>query len=432
SPDSTSPDSTSPDSTSPDSTSPDSTSPDSTSPDSTSPDSASPDSASPDSASPDSASPATDHTDIHYTPPPLEPLPDVTEEDLLEDALILEEITPESQTESGLCNNCGADLPEGARFCPQCGHPVDDTPVKTQNFASPSSPPPPPPTDTEGSPHLRKSEPNTPPHGEQHFQDPDHSFTNTRGKNLGGIDWDGSLMTDFRTFFKDRFQQRVQDYFGEQAVDRYEDARRQSDFQQTVSTQLAALADWVRNHRAESNWRNEQGYNRLVAATEALIEYFLVEATRKLHGGIWPQRLLRHQALSWDKADLFSMAMDYLDFEDESETYYTDFVRMPARVLKNATNRFLNATRDERVLFVCDQSLLGSGKDGYALTDVAIYWRPVLQGPQRVLYQEIETLEKQADHLRINGLYFDAGASLNYKMALLLRRLATMISTYAA
>ncbi|MEM6879399.1 MAG: GNAT family N-acetyltransferase [Bacteroidota bacterium] len=338
--------------------------------------------------------------------PPIDPTEDA---DLMEDALVLEEFKPADHPDDR-CTNCGAALPKNAKFCPQCGHPVELNQVEDNSSV-------------EAEKKLDSAE------EQEHASELPLTgavFDSEDFDQAGNIDWSGTLMTDFRSFFKNQFRSRITDYFGEEAVEVYENARRQSDFQQTVSTQLAALADWVRTSRTLPTWKNMQGYRRLLTVTEALIEFFLVEGAKHIHGGIWPQRLLRHQAQTWDNADLFALVMDYLDFDSESETVYTDFVRMPAKVLRNVTSRFLQAARDERVLFVCDQSLLGTGKDGYAMTDVAIYWRPVLQGRQRLLYQEIETLTNHKDHLRINGLYLDAGASLNIKIALLLRRLATM------
>lgn len=364
--------------------------------------------------------------ELNYEPAILDALADEDESgqpELVEDALVLEEID-DLDNETVLCTNCGSVLPEGAKFCPQCGHPVEEPHSEVDEES-----------DQRKSENSKQASPFE--SREQIAADNNRPVPGVTSPPAGpdefeGIDWNGSLMSDFRALFKELFHQRVQDYFGESAVARYESARRQSEFKQTVSTQLAALADWVRNNRSLPAWQNKLGYDRLLIASEALIEFFLVEEAKNIHGGIWPQRLLRHQTSHWGDVDLFSLVMDYLDFSSEEESIYTDFVRMPARVLRNVTNRYLSATMDERVLFVCDQSLLGNGKDGYAMTDVAIYWRPVLQGPHRLLYQDIDQLSIKADHLNINGLFFDAGKSLNFKMALLLRRLSTLIATYAA
>lgn len=38
----------------------------------------------------------------------------------------------------GSCNNCGSELPEGARICPTCGHPVGSSSKDQPSIASPS------------------------------------------------------------------------------------------------------------------------------------------------------------------------------------------------------------------------------------------------------------------------------------------------------
>ncbi|MEM7572725.1 MAG: GNAT family N-acetyltransferase [Bacteroidota bacterium] len=329
------------------------------------------------------------------------------------ESLVFEEISAKTESlprQEFACSNCGTLLPAQARFCFNCGEP------QPRLIAQPPPLPIQQEAEVEKAPPLEKRPEIVP----------------STGPDAWGIDWGGSLISDFRSFFRQRFVQRVTDYFGLKAVSVYEGHRQASDFQDTVSAQLSALADFVRLHRQQPGWTNELGQLRLLAAVEALVEFFLVEGAVGLHKGVWPQRLLRHQAKDWNSVDLFAMVMDYLNLAEESEEVYTDFVQMPAKVLRNASKQYLRATKDERVLFVCDQSLLGTGKQGFAMTDVAVYWRPVLQSANSLLYQDIETVVVKGDHLLINGQYFDGGQRLNRKLALLLRRLKTLVATYAA
>lgn len=339
-----------------------------------------------------------------------------TEESPVWESLVFEEISAATERISEQefsCSNCGTLLPAQARFCFNCGA------AQSELVAQP------PPLPIQQATEEIELE-------EEPTAEKLPEIVPSTGPDAWGIDWGGSLISDFRSFFRQRFVQRVTDYFGLKAVSVYEEHRQASDFQDTVSAQLSALADWVRLHRQQPAWSNELGRLRLLAAVEALIEFFLVEGSVELHRGIWPQRLLRHQAKDWNSVDLFAMVMDYLNFTEESEEVYTDFVQMPAKVLRNASKQYLRAAKDERVLFVCDQSLLGTGKQGFAMTDVAIYWRPVLQSANSLLYQDIETVVVKGDHLLINGRYFDGGQRLNRKLALLLRRLKTLVATYAA
>lgn len=154
-----------------------------------------------------------------------------------------------------------------------------------------------------------------------------------------------------------------------------------------------------------------------------IVEYFIVETAQEIHGQDFPQKLLRYQGVDWKTVDLFRMVMDYLDFDSEEETIYTDFVTMPTAVLKKATKSYLQATRDERVFFICDQSLFGGGKQGFAFTDSALYWKNVLQPAGSLTFTSLQILKVEDGHLLINGQYFDAGPQLNLKVALLLDKL---------
>ena len=118
--------------------------------------------------------------------------------------------------------------------------------------------------------------------------------------------------------------------------------------------------------------------------------------------------------------------MDYLDFERETDRVYTDFVTMPTRALKNATKSFLHAARDERILFICDQSLISQAKNGFAMTDAGIYWKNIFQPAGSSLYKLMQAPKIENGHLVIDNQYFDAGASLNLKIALLLDKLRRM------
>ncbi|MEM9528953.1 MAG: hypothetical protein AAGA31_20245, partial [Bacteroidota bacterium] len=157
-----------------------------------------------------------------------------------------------------------------------------------------------------------------------------------------------------------------------------------------------------------------------------LAEYFIVETAVDIHGGLFPQRLLRYQSTNWVTTDLFRLVMDYLDFESESERVYTDFVVMPTRALKNATRTFLQAAKDERVFFICDQSLISQAKNGFAVTDAGIYWKNVLQPAGQATFTTMQPPRIDQGHVIIDGQFFDAGGRLNQKIALLLDKLRRM------
>ena len=224
---------------------------------------------------------------------------------------------------------------------------------------------------------------------------------------------------DLSQDFRDRLYERVQRYFGAGSIGSYTTVLENDyDFQRVRDGSLSILANWLND-----NPDNPDRAHRILNIQEDLVEYFLVKAADEVHRGAFPKRILRHQSVDWQTVDIFRLVMDYLDFEGETEIVYTDFMTMPPRALKNATQSFLRAARDERVLFVCDQSLISKAKNGFAMTDAGIYWKNVFQPPGQSLYKLMPPPKLEDGHLTVDGQFFDAGATLNIKVALLLDKL---------
>ncbi|MFK7933873.1 MAG: hypothetical protein AB8G22_10205 [Saprospiraceae bacterium] len=120
------------------------------------------------------------------------------------------------------------------------------------------------------------------------------------------------------------------------------------------------------------------------------------------------------------------MVFDYLDFQSEKETVYTDFLSMPLDKLRNAGKSFLHPQKDEKILFICDQTLFGSVKEGFAMTEAAIYWKAQFQKAQAVRYRDLQTIERQKDWININEQFFNINPSLNLKMLKLLKKLQAL------
>ena len=276
------------------------------------------------------------------------------------------------------CPNCGAIVPEGARFCPNCGHRLEDEPVLELE-------------DIEAQEPVVTDAP------------PPRELT----------------LEDVRSMFEDLLGERLTAYFG---ADRLPDYlalyRRDETFRQIRDVSLKSLAAYL--NQALQPGRAKRRRDDVLAG---LVEYFVVETTSELHPGRLPQRLLRYQSVDWTRVDLFRLVMDYLDLDHETETVYTDFITTPAKVLRQATQSYLRAGRDERLLLICDQSLLGSGKHGFAFTDSAVYWKNVLQPAGLATYTTRSMVVVQEGHLLVDGQYFDAGGRLNLRVAVLLDKL---------
>jgi hypothetical protein len=337
------------------------------------------------------------------------------------------------------CPDCEAELPAVARFCYSCGYPQpEDAPAFPSGEQAPEddfltleelpeevtkAP------EDQGKAPFAKAESTSaevlPPPAE-----PARSETDEKKSPLHNAAADSKAegkvrnysSSELRLQFREYLQATVLDYFGERKLKAYYD-RMESDtnFRQLRDGSLGNLLRWLNEgHPAAAATR------RINDTLADLTEYFIVETAGDLSGKVLPQRLLRHQSVDWDTVDLFKLVMDYLDFGRESERVYTDFVTMPERALRNATRSFLRAGKDERIFLICDQSLISQAKNGFAVTDSGLYWKTVLQPAGVVLFKTLERIKLEQGHLKLDGQFFNAGASLNLKLALLLRKLGRM------
>jgi hypothetical protein len=154
-----------------------------------------------------------------------------------------------------------------------------------------------------------------------------------------------------------------------------------------------------------------------------LLDYFIIHFCKDLNVVNLPEAILKYQDVNWSDINLLQMIMDYLDFENEEETVYTDFLKMPIEKVKNAGKFFLFPEKDEKILLICDQSVFGSCKEGFALTDKALYWKAYLEKARVVHYDNIRLLEKEKEWITINGFFFNVNQSINVKLIKLLRKI---------
>jgi len=342
------------------------------------------------------------------------------------------------------CPDCVAELPTMARFCYACGYPQpEESPVPLVGEQAPEEDflvleelpdeglaPKAPSQDAaevflgvkeeDASENSSLAEPKAGPVPTD--QDQPAISTTDRSKTKAKTVAQSYSSSELRQLFREHFQETIITYFGERKLKAYFD-KLGSDiaFQQLRDGSLSNLLRWLKEAQSEA-----AAALRIHDTLADLTEYFIVESAGDLSGNVLPQRLLRHQSVDWDTVDLFKLVMDYLDFERESERVYTDFVTMPERSLRNATRSFLKAGKDERVFLICDQSLISQAKNGFAVTDSGLYWKTVLQPAGVVLFKTLSRMKLEQGHLKLDGQFFNAGASLNLKLALLLRKLGRM------
>jgi GNAT superfamily N-acetyltransferase len=355
--------------------------------------------------------------------------------------------TPLGRTKQ--CPDCERELPAMARFCFSCGHPQPEEPEESgrkapmeefliledltdapeekdsrldEPFTTPAK------TTVSEKPVTAAKEPvegarrkESSPGGTSSSASPGNGHQQReKSATPNNRQWSFS---ELKIAFREHLQAQLLAYFDERKLKIYiARLEESSEFQGLRDGSLKGMLNWL-NHGVHTE---KAARSRIKDTLADLSEYFIVETAGNLSEGILPQRLLRHQSLDWETADLFKVVMDYLDFDAENELVYTDFVTMPSRALRNATKSFIRAKKDERVFLICDQSLLSQAKNGFAITDSGLYWKNVLQPAGAVTFTTLQQVKLEQGHLSIDGQFFNAGSRLNLKMGLLLDRLRRM------
>jgi hypothetical protein len=125
------------------------------------------------------------------------------------------------------------------------------------------------------------------------------------------------------------------------------------------------------------------------------------------------------------------MINDYLQTKNEPEVFYYDFILMPQDLLANACQSFLTADRNEKLFFICDLSLKGTCKEGFAMTNKGIYWKPQFDKARVVTYSNLSEIKREKDYLMINKFFFTVNPSVNLKVYKLLKKLRAWKETAA-
>jgi hypothetical protein len=238
------------------------------------------------------------------------------------------------------------------------------------------------------------------------------------------IDLEGNVSKQLTEAFFRLMRQKVEEEQPGAAVEAYRELLYESGFRDMLHRRETQLADQLRYLDGEGESVAVQN-ERVQRHLEELTDYFLLHYAKELNTISLPEAILRHQGPGADDHPLETVIFDYLDFGSEpDETIYTDFIKMPVQKLRNAGKFFLKPERrDERIYFICDQSLLGSCKEGFAMTERGLYWKAQLQTPHYVLYETLGTVKREKDWLLIDEKFFNINLRFNIKMLKLLKRL---------
>ncbi|MEM8527838.1 MAG: zinc ribbon domain-containing protein [Bacteroidota bacterium] len=274
------------------------------------------------------------------------------------------------------CTNCQTELPDEAKFCYNCGVP---------------------------QPQI-----NIAPTSEYEYD----------------LDLSKELSPQIVDLFFKAFQDRITEEHRAEQHKEYVELLYKVGFRESVQLRADQMASTIKKEDLDTKARQQLLENSF----EGLMDYFIIHYAKELNTIALPDQILKYEGLTLAQIDLFQLIMDYLQFEVEEETLYTDFFQMPAKKVRNASNSFLFAENNERIFFICDQSVLGSCKEGFAMTEQALYWKMPLQKAERVYYDKIQEVKREKSWLMINGMFFNVNASINLKMMKLLKKLKRLHS----
>ncbi len=307
-----------------------------------------------------------------------------------------------------LCPTCTTELMPGAKFCHRCGEKIM---LKSKLC-----------------PECHESNPLASVfchHCGFHFEGKKGKTASAGYLPVFPLDFDpDSLQEQVKNLFFKNLRRRVEEEHDinmySEFVERFYDSR----FREIYTVRSGQIAEevmlqWERFGREAL----PEIDRRIGDAFEGLLDFFIIQYCPDLTGFVLPETILKHDRILPGRTDLHVLIRDFLDFNREQEVFYFDFITMPQEFLGNACKSFLHAERKEKVLFICDLSLKGNCKDGFAMTDRGIYWRAPFNKAHRVLYQELKEIKKEKDWLTINGHFFTANPTLNLKLCKLLKKL---------
>ncbi|MBU6342830.1 MAG: zinc ribbon domain-containing protein [Bacteroidetes bacterium] len=305
-----------------------------------------------------------------------------------------------------LCPNCAAEAIPGAKFCHRCGEPMRE---KTK----------PCPACQEQSPlasvfcH----------HCGFHFEGKRNRPQSYQPRFP--LDYHVSDLTEqVKALFFKSLRTRIESEHDISAYPDYVERFYQSRFREIYGIRSQQIARAVHLH-----WERfgESGLpeidQKIDQDFEGLLDFFVIQYCPDLNGVILPAAILKYEHAKPETTNLGQMVFDFLDLEHEEEPFYTQFYKMPSVLLANACKYFLSADRREKVLFIADLSLKSTCKEGFAMTDRAIYWRAPFDKARCVPYELIRDLRKEKDWITINGHFFTSNPGLNLKLYKLLKKL---------
>lgn len=305
------------------------------------------------------------------------------------------------------CFHCQTELPDQAKFCHQCGTLVE-IPLSS-------------------CPHCGKNNPA----GATHcyscalpLQQVQHLQLDYQAIYQLTLDQPDLLKEEIKGLFFKLLRKKVEEEIHPGAYSDYVEKYYDSGYHLKFETKIIQIASESADTYAKKGVRSLPGIETLIRSTlQSAVLFHIIHNCAALLPFPLPEQILKYEGISKRPAQIQVMLMDYLQLSREKGDFYTDFIKMPFDKLQNASMHFLYPAKDEKIFLISDQSIFGTCKEGFALTEYGFYWKAALEKSQKVYYHELKEIKRDKDWLIINGRFFNAGLSLNVKLLLLLQKM---------
>ncbi len=308
------------------------------------------------------------------------------------------------------CSNCKKELLKGAKFCHSCGEKVIGSPkdcpsCNTQNNSNAKF------CNTCGC--ILSS------------QTPPSHHKNYKAQYPLNFEDTSTLSEQIGLHFFAELKKRIAEEHDIKKHSQYLDVFKSSGFNRRFETKASQLAVKVYTIHSDQEETELQEIDALLQNNfDALLDHFIIIHCTELNDIKLPEAILKYENVKRTEVNLETMIFDFLDLDNESaEKFYRNFLTVSENKIKNAAKSFLYADKKEMVYLLCDQTVFGSCKEGFALTEKGLYWKAHFHKAYAVHYDNLQDIKRENDWITINGRYFHVNPQFNSKMMLLLKKL---------
>lgn len=232
-------------------------------------------------------------------------------------------------------------------------------------------------------------------------------------------------MSQFKISFFDALHKRITEEHNPLQYSDYVERFYQKDFDKILASRLELLLE-------EQKRMSEKGENQETIATlqeqiiEKLINYFVIGECADLNELKLNEKILQYDEIQPQDISFEKMMNDFLQLEEESFKTYKNFITMPPERLETAIKSFATVPRDEELFFIADATISNTCKEGFAMSNRAIYWKAPLEKSQRIAYTALKSAVRHKEWIEINGFFFNVNKSLNMKLLRMLKKIISL------